>query len=207
MFNKISRVAALVTAVLSLLGIMSATAMGTSWTNSGSTAFTATTGAGTLTTSAATLTCSGSTVVGTAGTSGTLPSLVASGTASFSGCDIAGVRTYVVACSRWDLRASTIAGGVTNGTLTVACTISVGGNAICTITGTLTARYTNPPGASPGTGAGKLTTGGSGLVVSPVAGRTCPLAAQVNVPAGISAYLYAVVAGAPAALPWGPYLF
>jgi len=172
--SRIARFAVLVTALASLMGVVSATAGAVTWHNTGNTAFTAAGGPGTLSVGANNLACTASSATGTA-PSGSVVGATYSvpGTITFSPCTLAGQNTYVH-CG-FTLTGTAFAAGVTTGTADVNCVarLTASNTALCNITGTTPGAYTNPSGANKG----KVTllTSGSGLTVSHSSGTSCLL--------------------------------
>ncbi|WP_445148269.1 hypothetical protein [Baekduia sp. Peel2402] len=170
--SRIARFAVLVTALASLMGVVSATAGAVTWHNTGNTAFTAAGGGGTLSVGSNNLPCTGSEATGTAtggsviGTTYSMP-----GTITFAPCLMAGQPTYVH-CG-FTLTGASFASGVTSGVADVKCIAYLTANnlQLCNITGTTPASYTNPSGAAKGKFT--LSTSGTGLTVSHYFGTSC----------------------------------
>ena len=166
--SKIMRVVVMVTALMSLFGVMSATAGAVTWHNTGNTAFTATGGAGTLSSTGVSLVCTSSDATGTAPASVVGATYTSTGTATFTGCRLAGLAA-AVSCN-YSLTGTAFSAGVTSGTVDATCSVSQAGVAVCHIAGTTPGSYTNP-----GT-AGRLTLSASSSLrtFNPASG-TCPL--------------------------------
>ena len=156
--GKSSRVIVLVVGLLSVFAALTGAASATTWTNSGDTAFTATTGAGTLTAgSGGMLTCTSGSATGTATTPQVSATYRVSGTLTYPSCRLLFLTTTVT-CT-YTLTGSSLTAGVTTGTVTVICTDSVAG---CRIAGTVSGRYTN----ATTTAAGHLDVNGSSGLTS-----------------------------------------
>lgn len=171
--SRISRLAVLVTALASLMGVVSATAGAVTWHNSGNSAFTGTGGAATLSVGANNLACSASSVTGTAPVGSFLTSYSATGTITLSPCTLAGQNAYVH-CG-FTATAAAFAVPVTTGVADVNCVarLTSGNTALCTIKGTTPGQYTNPSGAAKGRTT--ALTSGTGLTVSHASGTSCLL--------------------------------
>ncbi len=157
--------------MLSLLGGAAATAGAVTWHNTGSTAFTATSGAQTLGSTTTSLNCLGATATGDVPVGSTVNTVLrASGTVTYSGCSIAGINTGVD-CS-YTLTASTQSGSQVTGDVDLTCGWYQFGTRICHAAGSVHAIYTNPVA---GVGTLTLTTGGNLIALSPGTGFTCPL--------------------------------
>jgi hypothetical protein len=167
--NRITRLAVLLTGLMSLLGIASATAGAVTWHNSGSTVFTATAGASTLSSTSTGLNCTGATATGTAPAGSIGPTYSVSGTATFTGCVLLGILTGVD-CG-YTLTGTTQSGSVTSGAVDVTCGVYQFGTKICHIGGSASGTYTNPVS---GVGVLSLATGGN-LILSNGTSGTCPL--------------------------------
>jgi hypothetical protein len=146
--SKFTRLVVLISGLMVLCGIAVPTAGAASWTNSGDTAFTATTGPSTLTANGTTLICTGGTMTGTAPASAAGPTYPASGSLNYSGCRLA-IIGVAVSCS-WTFLGTSVSGPIplrVSGTIAVNCTVTGG----CRISGTVTVTYTNPiPGITSG---------------------------------------------------------
>jgi len=152
MFGKLTRIAALATALMAVVGVAQASA--STWRVTGSTSFTASGNPGSLSTSRGTLSCTGGTATGrfsaNSSTSQTWNN-AATGTVTFSGCRIGGT-SYATSCSRYQLNAGPnydfTPPGRASGTITAAvCSVTLAGREICAITqnlNALSATYTNP---------------------------------------------------------------
>jgi hypothetical protein len=175
--SKITRVVVLVAALVSVFGAMSSAAGAHTWTNTGSTNFTADGVAGTLSVGSNNLACSGSNATGVAGTSFVGGNWTAvHGLATFTGCSLAGV-PLTVPCT-YDLTAFSVTSGVTTGAADVTCRATTSSSAeLCHISGSTPAHYTNPVGTTKG----KLTlTASNTLLVTNPAGGTCLLGNNVT---------------------------
>ena len=153
--SKFSRVIVLVVGLMSVFAAMAGAASATTWTNSGDTAFTATTGASSLSTASATLSCTSGSASGTATTPQVSATYTVSGNLSYASCRL-GLITTTVNCT-YTLTGNSLSAGVTTGTIAVVCRDTVAG---CNITGTITGRYTN---ASASTAGSLAVNGSSGL--------------------------------------------
>ena len=152
--NRTIRVGVLLTALLSLFAIGASTASAVTWHNTGNTTFTATGGATTLSSTGVTIACTGADVAGTApGGSVIAATWVASGTAQFTGCRMAGI-SATVTCDYSGTGTSWVAGppGVTSGAVDIRCTSIQGGTPVCITEGQVAGTYTNPTGATRGIG-------------------------------------------------------
>jgi hypothetical protein len=173
--SALARVSMAITALASIFAVLTSTADAVTWHNSGSTAFTATSGSVTLSVGSNNLTCSGGNGKGTSTTTTAVgSSFTVNGTATFTPCLLAGQATYTH-CSVSNLAASSYAAGVSTGLSTVTCLVrlTASNTPLCVIEGTAPGQYINPSGASPG----RLTglTSGSGLVVTHASGTSCVL--------------------------------
>ncbi len=172
--SKIMRMCVLVASLMSLFGAMSSSAGAVTWTNTGDTAFTATSGAGSLKVTNTTLTCTGADATGTtapAPFSGAIWS-AASGTAIFTGCKLNNINTgvhcnYTLTASAWVVGPP----AVTSGNVDATCNVYQGGANICKIEGTTPGHYINP---NPGTGSLILTHSSTLRTTNGPVG-TCPL--------------------------------
>ncbi len=168
--SRITRLAVLVVGLMSLFGIMSATAGAVTWHNTGSTNFTATTGPGTLSSTSAALNCTGGTGTGDAPTGATVAATyLVRGTVTFSGCSLSGISTGVD-CA-YTLTGTTQSAGVTTGDADVTCRVYQFNAQVCHIDGSVHGLYTNP---TAGVGTLTITTGGALITRNPASG-TCPL--------------------------------
>jgi hypothetical protein len=170
--SRIARFAVLVTALASLLGIMSSAASAVTWHNTGSTSFTATGGPGTLSRGSVSLACTGSSATGTApGGSTVATNYTVSGTITFSPCTLSGQNTYVH-CT-YTLTGTAFAAGVTAGSAGVTCVarLTATNTALCHIEGSTPGSYTNPSGAT----AGKVTINASNTLTVTNSSSPCPL--------------------------------
>jgi hypothetical protein len=169
--SRIARLAVMVTALASLLGVMSATAGAVTWHNTGSTAFTATGGPGTLSIGSNNLACTGSSATGAAPALSTT-STIATGTIVFSPCNLVGQNTFVH-CT-YTLTGSTFSGGVTSGAADVTCDArltAAPANSLCHISGSTPGTYTNPSGSTKG----RLTISASTSLTVTNGNVSCPL--------------------------------
>ncbi len=141
--SRTMRFAVLVSSLLSLLATMTSTAGAVTWHNSGSTAFTATTGAGTLSSTSAALNCTSGTQTGTAPALTVGVTYAVSGTATFSGCSLGGVATGID-CG-FTFTGTSQSGSVTSGTADVTCRVYQFNSQLCHLEGTVSAVYTNGP--------------------------------------------------------------
>jgi hypothetical protein len=171
--SRIARFAVLVTALASLFAVLSSTAGAVTWDNSGSTAFTATGGAGTLTVTASgggsnNLSCLNSTATGSAPADITGATYLVTGTVIFGGdCKLSGVNSFVD-CN-YTLTGLTFSSPVTTGSADVTCRAGFTGAApICHIAGSTPGSYTN----ATATTFGKLTLSSSASLT--VTGETGP---------------------------------
>ena len=125
--SKFSRVIVLVVGLMSVFAAMAGAASATTWTNSGDTAFTATTGASSLSTASATLSCTSGSATGTATPLQVSATYTVTGRLTYSNCRL-GIITTTISCN-YTLTGSSgpNASGVTSGTVAVSCTDSVAG--------------------------------------------------------------------------------
>jgi hypothetical protein len=175
--SKISRFVVLVTALTSLVAVMSSTAGAVTWHNTGNTAYTATGGAGTLSTGGGlvSLSCPHVRVTGTSPAVTTTNNL-ATLTTTFTNCSGPfGVAAHV----HCTIGLTGIAQDVARitGTGDVHCVATIGGIP-CTITGAVPGSYTNPASPTPGTL--HIPHNGAGLTVS---GSGCPLSGAATLSA------------------------
>jgi hypothetical protein len=174
--NRITRLAVLITALLSLCAITSTATNAVTWHNTGSTAFTATAGATTLTVGGNTLSCSGATVTGTASTStfvgATWPA--ASGTAVFAPCSMAG-QTATAHCTFTVTAVSWTAGppATTAGFVDATChsSLTAGGPVLCVTRGAPPGSFKNPTAPTKASGTMNAS---SVLTITNGAGASCP---------------------------------
>lgn len=166
--SRIMRFAVLVASLMSLFAVMSSAASAVTWDNSGSTAFTATSGAGTLSSTGASLSCTDATGTGTAPATTVGLTYSVSGVATFNGCRMSNIAT-TVSCD-YTLTGTSQSGGVTSGSVDVTCGVSQFGVKLCHIGGSVSGTYTNPGVV----GVLNLATGGS-LILSNGPTGTCPL--------------------------------
>lgn len=169
--SRFSRVVVLITALTSLVAVLSSSAGAVTWTNTGGTGFHATGTPGTLSIGVNKLTCSGSTWTGTAPMSSTT-STIATGTAVFSPCSLAGQNTFVH-CA-YTLTGSLFTSGVTFGATDVTCDArltAAPANSLCHIGGSTPSTYTNPAGTTPG----RITLNASAVLVVSDGNVACPL--------------------------------
>lgn len=140
--SRISRLVVLVTALASLFAAMASTAGAVTWTNHGSTSFTATGGGGVLTShSGVNINCSGSDASGDAPLSGTSATYTVSGTILFTNCLAAG-SPATIECG-YSLTATTFTAPVSTGNVDVTCGLYISGAKLCHIEGQTHGTYTN----------------------------------------------------------------
>lgn len=173
--SRIARLGVLVTALLSLSGLVAGTAGAVTWHNSGSTTFTATSGPTTVSSTGATLNCTSTHVSGTTGTSPFvgLTWKSSTGTAGFTGCLLSGVATavtctYAVTASSW---VATPPPAVTSGTVDITCLAANFGSPVCVVEGPTAGSYSNPTTAN---GGGTLLASNTLRTTNTAAG-SCPL--------------------------------
>ncbi len=166
--DRITRAAVLVVALIGALGALSSSAGAVTWHNTGSTAFTATSGPFTFSTTSAGLNCTGSTSTGTAPSTTVGVTYSMTMTTTFSGCTLGGVTTGWECNERFTMTSQS--GGVTSGTLDVTCGIYQYNSKLCHMGGSWPATYTNPV---LGVGVLDLVTGGN-LFFSNATAGTCP---------------------------------
>ncbi len=168
--SRITRLAVLVVGLMSLFGIMSATAGAVTWHNTGSTNFTATTGPGTLSSTSAALNCTGGTGTGDAPTGTTIaPQYLVRGTVTFSGCSLSGISTGVDCAYTLTGTTQPVATQVT-GDADVTCRVYQFNAQVCHIDGSVHGIYTYAAGL----GTLTITTGGNLITRNPASG-SCPL--------------------------------
>jgi hypothetical protein len=145
--SKIMRTWVLVVSLMSLFGVMSASAGAVTWVNDGGSTFTATGGPGTLSGGGLSLICGSSDATGTVAANPFVGSQwsAASGTLRFTNCNIAGVPTN--AHCNYTLTAMNQVGSATLGSADVTCDLTQGGTKICHVQGGTPAHYINPPDA------------------------------------------------------------
>jgi hypothetical protein len=170
--SKITRLAVLVVGLMSLFGIMSATAGAVTWHNTGATTFTATSGAGTLSSTSAALNCGNATGTGTAAALFVGTTYAVSGTATFGSCFLSGITTTVDCGFTLTGTSQPVTRVSTTGSVDVTCDVSQFGTKLCHIEGSVHGTYTRTAGA--GDGVLTLSTGGSLNTTNPPSG-SCPL--------------------------------
>jgi hypothetical protein len=193
--SKIMRVVVLVTAIMSVVGAMSATAGAATWTVHGDTNFAATSGPGSLSGNGKTLSCLGGTATGAVPSmdfTGAVWTGAAHGDVTFDGCSIAGT-AYAVACT-YGLNATGLTAGVVAGSIDLAspngCTAKVGGVLACNIHGSNAGSYTNPSGTTNG----KLAVAASSTSLTVTNGvGTCPLGNGTT--AALTAFTFTITGG------------
>jgi hypothetical protein len=172
--SRITRLAVLLAALLSLCGVMSSTANAVTWHNTGDSAFTATGGAGTFTSTAVTFGCSGGDL------SGTVPAtplrggtLAVSATYIGTGCTLSN-QQVTVDCGYTFTWTVWVSGSrsITSGDADVTCSIYLAGTKICHLGGPVPTDYVNPSGTTPGS---FTITTNSDLTVSKGPIGNCPL--------------------------------
>jgi hypothetical protein len=148
--HRITRLAMLVAALFTLLSLAGSTASAVTWHNTGDTAFTATGGATTLSSTGVSLSCGNAVVTGTTSAAPFVGVTwkVASGTAVYNGCTIAGVALHPT-CS-YAVTATSQTGGVMSGSIDVTCLTYQFGVLVCITEGTMAGTYTNPSGGVAG---------------------------------------------------------
>jgi hypothetical protein len=137
--SKFSRVVVLVTGVMAFCGALAGAASATSWTNTGDTAFTATSGPTTISAGGASLSCTNWSVTGTAPRTEPGPNYTITGTMGCPNFRL-GVVTSSISCSYTVTLSSPVTSGVTRGTMSMNCLEAALG---CRITGTIPGQYTN----------------------------------------------------------------
>jgi hypothetical protein len=146
--SRITRIAVFITALTSLLAVMSSTASAVTWTNTGATAVHATTGSQlALHISANTLACSGGTATGTAPAHSAASTYTATGTMTFTSCSIAGQAMFI-SCG-YTLTGTNYLNGITAGALDVTCDLRLHAGTqpkLCHIAGPAPYSYTNSTG-------------------------------------------------------------
>lgn len=167
--SRLIRFTLLVIALASSLGVLSSTASAVTWDNSGSVAFTATSGGTTLGSTGATVTCSSTNVTGSVPTSFVGLTLTSSGTAQFLGCTLSGIAT-TVHCT-YSMTGTTWTSGTTAGNVDATCFTSQFGVVICVTEGPIAGSYANPTG---GVGRATLTSSSTLRSTNPTSG-TCAL--------------------------------
>lgn len=145
--SRISRFVVLVTALVSLFAVFSSTAGAVTWTNDGSTNFTATGGIGTLsvtgTGGSVIINCSAAgTATGDAPRHSAANTYTAAGTIIFGTCFAAG-SPATIDCG-YTLTATTLVGTIVTGNADFTCGLYISGTKLCHIEGTAHAQYVNP---------------------------------------------------------------
>jgi hypothetical protein len=155
--HKVTRVVVLIVGMMSMLGAVAGVAGASSWTNSGFTSFTATTGPGSLTAGGQTLSCAGATATGTAPAREPGPDYTITGSISYPNCRL-GFLTVSISCAYIFTGGAPVTAGVTAGTTDVVCRDEQ--RLGCRITGTVPTRYANATGRT-GVNAGRFDINGS----------------------------------------------
>lgn len=156
--SKHARLFLLCGGILAIVAMLASTASASSWTNSGDTAFSATSGAATISTAAATMSCTGSVLTASAGLADPGPVWVAfaDGFVRFSLCRIGGTPVTFACFFQLNATGQRAVGPpkVTDVDIVIApqgCSGAVAGVVICTMDGTIRAgTYTDPAGAANG---------------------------------------------------------
>jgi hypothetical protein len=177
MSRTIQPAAALI-ALLSLFAFAASTAGAVTWHNTGSTAFTATSGPTTISVGSNNLACSGGSAVGTV-TAGSFVGAIwpaASGTAVFSPCMFAGQNvvatcTYTVTAVSWTAGPPATTSG--NADATCFSVLQSSGTTLCITEGTTPGSFKNPSGITKSSGT--LSTSGTGLTITNATPATCPI--------------------------------
>jgi hypothetical protein len=174
--SKIMRFALLAMSLVSLFGVLSSAAGAVTWTNTGQTAFTATSGPLTLTSPTSGIaSCGGGDASGATRTpvSG-VGAAIAAGTIIFTNCRTAGLATGLH-CD-YTLTANAFAAGVASGNADLTCGLFVAGREICHIEGPTAFSYTN--GAA---GVLALPHSNTLVVTNGSGGGSCPLGSNDRV--------------------------
>jgi hypothetical protein len=201
--SRIARIAVLVTALASLFAVLSSTAGAVTFTNSGSTAFTATGGPFSLSVNsgANSLACTASSATGTVA-SGAFTAIL--GSLHYSPCTFIG-QSATLGCT-YTLTPISFTSGVVQSAVDVHCIyrLVASGSALCNVTGSTPATYVNPIGAAKG----RLTLlASSTLVVSNNSDASC---SALGIPTGttrvgsLTAQTIAITNGTPTTL--GPVI-
>jgi hypothetical protein len=145
--SRITRVAVLATALMSLFGVLSSTAGAVVWHNNNDTAFTATAGASTFTVTGVSLTCGGANATGTAPagsfTGATYTAMTLN--ANYTGCKLSGLDT-AVSCGLTFTTSAVEISNTFDGSIHVNCGLTQFGTEICRIEGITSGSYKNPDG-------------------------------------------------------------
>jgi hypothetical protein len=168
-----ARVAVAFAALASFFGVLTSAAHAVTWHNSGSTSFTATAGPGTFSSTGVNLTCTSSRSVGTAAATSVGAVYQVTGTATASGCQLAGL-SYYAHCTYTLTAVAQTSPSVTTGSTDQVCTLKLAANnvAVCGVDGSTPGSYTNPSGATPGRITAFTSTT---LRLTNVSPNTCPL--------------------------------
>lgn len=141
--SRISRLVVIVTALTSLYAALSPTAGAVTWTNDGSTVFTATGGQGTLTSGGNPISCTGGDASGSAPASSTSTTYSISGTILFTGCTTAGIPS-TIECN-YVLTATTLVSSIVTGNVDSTCALYVSSTKLCHIFVFAHGQYRNHP--------------------------------------------------------------
>ncbi len=145
------RMCVLVLSLMSLFGAVSSSAGAVTWTNTGDTAFTATSGGSSFKVTNTELACTGADATGTMAASpfsGVIWS-AASGTMTFTGCKLNNINTGIH-CGYTFTTVAWVAGppAVASGNLDATCSVYQGGATVCKIEGIRPGHYVNPSGTT-----------------------------------------------------------
>lgn len=166
--SRFSRVVVLVVGAMSVFSATASAAGAVTWTNTGDTQFTATTGQTRWNAGGVTLACDGGTATGMVGSSpfvGTIWTSAITGNMVFKPCRLGLLTGLSVDCSYTADLVNIVSGSAT-GTLSITCVVSL---TTCTISGTVSAMYRN----ATSTTRGVLTIPAGASVTATGAG--CPL--------------------------------
>ena len=182
--SKFTRVVVLVVGLMTVFAAMAGAASATTWRNTGSTLFTATTGPGTLSAAGVSLSCTSGSATGTAPATEAGPNYTVTGTLNYPSCRLPPFLTTSVSCTYTLTGVPPVTSGVTAGSVLVNCRESAAG---CTITGTVPGTYRNATGTTAGVLSVRGSTGltSSGCILSGAASLT-PDPNVFTVTAGLS---------------------
>jgi hypothetical protein len=199
--SRAARTIVLMVALKSLLGAMASTAGAVTWTNTGDTAFTATSGSSSLSVTGVSVNCALAQMTGTTHTGALLATgNVITATTTYLGCRLSG---FAVAMDcRSTFTASALSAGVTSGNIDHTCDLLVAGMSFCHVQGTTPGTYTNPAGSFGGLTLSASTT----LVTANGAIGTCPLTAGETANLSAQPFGIATATGGPSAPHTGPVL-
>lgn len=175
--SRISRFVVLLTAVVSLVGVMSSAAGAVTWHNTGSTAFTASMGPETLSATGANYACTGASATGAAAGGSTVSAVYSmTGTITYNGCVLAGT-SVLITCGYTLTSVLQPAASTTTGNVDLTCGWTVGGDPgtqLCHVSGSRHFIYANPGHRDATWGVLTLTT----TSTMTIGGSSCPVGAN-----------------------------